>query len=611
MVSTDASTNISTNEDGAPQKSGGRDVRLAGVSASPGVAVGRALRLDERGKHQFYYTAISTAQVRREVRRLRVAFAEARAQLQEIQARLETQLRSGHSYILDAHLMILEDDRFQTEIRQEIRNRRVNAEWAVRSVTDRIVAAYRQVQDSYLRERSTDIEDIALRLLTNLSGHTEFNLSELTENVIIIAEDVLPSTVAELNFNRVLGFATDAGGMASHSAIIARALNIPAVVGLHNITKQVRTGDPMVIDGLAGEVILRPTKPIIRTYLDKRESQSQSQSQARVVSPEPAQTLDGTRITLRANVELPNEIKSLALFGAEGIGLYRSEFMFLARLPNLPDEDEQVEIYSTLSEATGAAGANIRVFDLGGDKLSLPGFAPETNPALGLRAVRLSLRAQSVFRTQLRAVLRANRRGNLRVVLPLVSTLTELRLAKQVIAGVKRELADSEIEHNPELRLGVMIEVPAAAMLADIFAQEADFLCVGTNDLIQYLLAVDRANENVAYLYQPLHPALLRTIAHLVRVADTVQAPLELCGEMAANPVQAIALVGLGVRSMSLTPAAIPLIKNAVRAVEESRVRELMTEALKLVTASEVEELLARELPLQAPRFFTELPAHV
>lgn len=600
---------VSTKEDVTPPRSSLRDVKLQGVSASPGIAVGRALRLDERGKHQFYYTAISSGQIRREVRRLRQAFAEAHAQVQEIQHKLETQLRSGHSYILDAHLLILEDDRFQTEIRQEIRHRRINAEWAVRSVTDRIVAAYRQVQDAYLRERSTDIEDIALRLLTNLSGHTEFNLSELTENVIIIAEDVLPSTVADLNFNRVLGFASDAGGMASHSAIIARALNIPAVVGLHNITRQARTGDAIVIDGATGEVILRPTKPFIRDYLKRRERETVAREHARVVVSEPAVTLDGTRITLRANVELPNEIKSLALFGAEGIGLYRSEFMFLTRLPQLPDEEEQYAIYSMLAAETGEAGANIRIFDLGGDKLSLPGFAAETNPALGLRAIRLSLRAQSVFRTQLRAILRANQRGNLRVVLPLVSTLTELRLAKQIIATVKTELAMAAVKHNPELKIGVMIEVPAAAMMADIFAQEADFLCVGTNDLIQYLLAVDRANENVAYLYQPLHPALLRTLAHLVRVAESVQVPLELCGEMAANPVQAIALVGLGVRALSLVPASIPLIKNAIRAVEEARIRELMSEALQCVTASEVEELLARELPLQAPRFFSELSA--
>ena len=600
---------VSINQDVSLPRAGSRDVKLPGVAASPGVAVGRALRLDERGKHQFYYTAISTTQVRREARRLRDAFSEARAQLQEIQNRLETELRSGHSYILDAHLMILADDRFQGDIRREIRDRLINAEWAVRSVTDRLVAAYRQVQDSYLRERSTDIEDIALRLLASLSGHTEFNLSDLTEDVIIIAEDVLPSTVAELNFNRVLGFATDAGGIASHSAIIARALNIPAVVGLHNLTRQVRTGDALIIDGGAGEALLRPTKPVIRQYLRKREYEARLHRQTRVVSPEPAQTLDGTRITLRANVELPNEIRSLSLFGAEGIGLYRSEFMFLTRLPQLPDEEEQFQIYTMLSEESGNEGANIRVFDLGGDKLSLPGFAPETNPALGLRAVRLSLRAQSVFRTQLRAILRANVRGNLRVVLPLVSTVTELRLAKQIIEQVRRELAVAGLGHTPELKIGVMIEVPAAAMLADIFAREADFLCVGTNDLTQYLLAVDRANENVAYLYQPLHPALLRTLAHLVGVAETVRVPLEVCGEMAANPLQAVALVGLGVRSLSLVPAAIPLIKNAIRAVEEARVRGLMSEAMKLVTASEVEELLARELPRQAPQFFSELAA--
>ncbi|MBI3652231.1 MAG: phosphoenolpyruvate--protein phosphotransferase [Acidobacteria bacterium] len=599
---------VFTNQESSSTKSASRDLRLPGIGASPGVAVGRALRLDESGRHQFYYVAISGGQVRREVRRLREAFAEARAQLQEIKDKLAHQLGSEHSYILDAHLMILEDDRFQTEIKQAVRRRKINAEWAVRSVTDRIIAAYKQVQDAYLRERSTDIEDIASRLLTILSGHTEFNLSELTENVIIIAEDIWPSTVAELNFNRVLGFATNSGGQTSHSAIIARALNIPAVVGIHNITQNVRTGDAVIIDGTLGEVIVKPTKPVIRDYLIKRETfveERRPNKQATL----PAETLDGVRITLRANVELPNEIESLSLFGAQGIGLYRSEFMFLNRLPDLPDEEEQVELYTRLSDATGEQGASIRVFDLGGDKLSLQGFEAEQNPALGLRGIRLSMRATAVFQTQLKAILRANRRGNLRVVLPLISTITELRLAKQFIANVKRELADSHIEHNPNLPIGVMIEVPAAAMMADIFAREANFLCIGTNDLIQYLLAVDRANENVAYLYQPLHPALLRTIAHLVRVAETVQVPLELCGEMAADPVQAIALIGLGIRALSLVPASIPLIKNAIRSIEEEQVRELMSKAMQLVSASEVEELLARELPLQAPRFFAALSA--
>jgi phosphotransferase system enzyme I (PtsI) len=599
---------VFTNQESSSSNASSRDAKMLGIGASPGVAVGHALRLDESGKHQFYYVAVSSGQVRREVRRLREAFAEARAQLQAIKDKLTHKLGSEHSYILDAHLMILEDDRFQTEIKQEVRHRKINAEWAVRSVTDRIVSAYKQVQDAYLRERSTDLEDIAARLLTILSGHTEFVLSELTENVIIIAEDVWPSTVAELNFNRVLGFATNAGGLTSHSAIIARALNIPAVVGIHDITRNVRTGDAVVIDGTAGEVILRPTKPVIREYIAKRESDVKQRKPNRQAA-EPAETLDGVRITLRANVELPNEIESLSLFGAEGIGLYRSEFMFLNRLPDLPDEKEQIEIYTKLSEATGENGASIRVFDLGGDKLSLQGFAAEQNPALGLRAIRLSMRAKHILNTQLRAILRANLRGNLRVVLPLISTITELRLAKQFIANVKRELAESHIEHNPNLPLGVMIEVPAAAMMADLFAREADFLCIGTNDLIQYLLAVDRANENVAYLYQPLHPALLRTVQHLVRAAAAEKVPLELCGEMAANPVQAIALIGLGIRAMSLVPASIPLIKNAIRAVEKAQVHALMKEAMKLASASEVEELLARELPRQAPQFFAALAA--
>jgi phosphotransferase system enzyme I (PtsI) len=276
----------------------------------------------------------------------------------------------------------------------------------------------------------------------------------------------------------------------------------------------------------------------------------------------------------------------------------------LTRLPDLPGEDEQYRVYRKLAEATGDAGANIRVFDLGGDKLTLGGFEAEHNPALGLRAIRLSLKVEHIFRTQLRAILRANLHGRLRIVLPLVSTITELREAKRIIADVKQEMAEAGVEHNAELPIGVMIEVPAAAMMADVFAGEADFLSVGTNDMIQYILAVDRANENVAHLYQPLHPAVLRIISQLVRAAEAEQVPLELCGEMAANPLHAIALIGLGIRTLSLVPGSIPLVKHAVRSIELERVRSLMKDAMRLTSSIEVEELLANELPRQAPRFF-------
>jgi phosphoenolpyruvate-protein phosphotransferase (PTS system enzyme I) len=588
-----------------------RDVKLQGVPASPGIAVGRVLRLDERGRHQFYYIGVSAAQARMEVRRLRDALQEARAQMQEIKARLADQLGYEHSFILDAHLLMLEDKGLIEELEREVRSRRVNAEWAVRSVADRVINAYKQVNDLYLRERTSDLEDIATRLLTILSGHDKFDLSKLDQDVIIVAKNIWPSTVAELDFKHVLGFATNTGGLTSHSAIIARSLGIPAVVGLHEVTRLAKTGNAIVIDGAEGCVILRPTKSVLAAYIGKRKREAGRRARPAPDAAQAAETTDGVRITLRANVELPTEIESLARFGAEGIGLYRSEFLFLNRLPELPGEDEQYEVYRKLALATGDAGANIRVFDLGGDKLTLGGFETEQNPALGLRAIRLSLKVEHIFRTQLRAILRANLHGHLRVVLPLISTITELREAKRIIADVKQEMAEARIEHNAELPIGVMIEVPAAAMMVDVFAREADFLSVGTNDLIQYILAVDRANENVAHLYQPLHPAILRTIAELVRVADAGHVPLELCGEMAADPLQAIALIGLGIRTLSLVPGSIPLVKNAICSVELERVRTLMKEAMKLTSSTEVEELLASELPRQAPRFFAAWSSRV
>jgi phosphotransferase system enzyme I (PtsI) len=585
-----------------------RGVKLRGLAASRGIAVGPVLRLDERGRHQFYYIGIPSTQIRSEVKRLHDAFVEARTQLKDIKERLARELGSEHAYILDAHMLMLEDERLSSDIEQEIRNHRINAEWAVRIVTDRLINAYKQISDSYLRERTSDIQDVASRLLTTLSGDTKFDLSSLDQDVIIVAEDILPSTVAELDLKRVLGFATDAGGMTAHAAIMARAISIPAVLGLKEVTRLVKTGDSIIIDGSTGEAILRPTKPVMRAYTERRDAEVVASARPRQQPPAPARTLDGTYITLRANVELSTEIDSIALFGAEGIGLYRSEFMFLNRLPDMPSEDEQYNLYSRLAQATGEAGASIRVFDLGGDKLTLEGFEAEQNPALGLRAIRLSLKAEEVFRTQIRAILRANRHGRLRIVLPLVSTLEELRAAKRIIADVKGEMAEAGIGHDARLPLGVMIEVPAAALMADMFAREADFLSVGTNDLIQYMLAVDRSNENVAHLYQPLHPAVLRTLAYLVRVAESEKVPVEICGEMAAQPLQAVTLIGLGVRAMSLAPASIPLVKAAINSVDMSRLRPVVMNAMKLTSASEVEVMLTKELPTQAAELFAVRP---
>ena len=588
-----------------------RDATLRGLPASKGIAVGRVLRLDERGRRHFYYIQVSQTGIKAEIRRLRRAFAEARTRLKEIKARLTRDLGYQHAYILDAHLLMLEDKKLVAELEREIRDRRISAEWAVRDVADRIATAYKQVQDPYLRERASDIEDITTRLLTVLSGHQTFHLSNLEKDVIIVADDIWPSTVAELDFKHVLAFVTDSGGLTSHSAIIARAVGLPAVVGVHDITRRVRTGDLMVVDGGTGDIVLNPSKPAMRRYLKRRQEEIGRRSQWAEERSEPAVSLDGHRITLRANVELSSEVESLGLFGAEGIGLYRSEYLFLNRLPALPGEEEQYNVYRKIAEAVGDAGAKIRIFDLGGDKLTLEGFEPEQNPALGLRAIRLALRVEEIFRVQLRSILRANVHGRLGIVLPLASTLDELHQAKRIIQDVKAELAEASIEHNAKLPVGVMIEVPAAALMADHFAREADFLSVGTNDLIQYLLAVDRANENVAHLYQPLHPAVLRTIADLVRVSETTQVPLEVCGEMAANPVHAIALLGLGVRTLSLVPSSIPLIKNAIRSVEIRHVTSLIDEAMKLSTAAEVEDLLTRQLSLQAPRLATALASRL
>ena len=581
------------------------ETKLSGLGVSPGIAIGTALCL-EHGNGNVHRTQLkSDHQVEQEIRRLKKAIATAREQLQTIKRHVETALGARHAYIIDAHLLMLEDSGLIRDIESLITSERVNSEWAIRVVTDRLMRAYSSIKDEYLRERGTDIEDVMNRMTRVLSGQRAVNLAQLPNNVILIAEDIPPSYAADLDFKHVLGFATNTGGWTSHTAIIARSLAIPAVVGLHNALQQAATGDAVILDGTSGEIIFNPSSETIRYYEARRDSATYGPSRTRSNANEPAITQDGQTITVRANIDAITDLEDVKRYGATGIGLYRSELFMHSGDNKIPDEEEQFVEYRRVAESLGNTIATIRAFDLGGDKAPIKGAEKEPNPSLGLRGIRYLLHYPDIFHTQLRAILRASHYGRLRVVLPLVSDVAELRMSRRILEEVKSQLRSESIPFDDKLQVGIMVEVPSAVIGADTLARESDLFSLGTNDLIQYLLAVDRINENVSYLYQPLHPTVLRAIRQTVQAARKASIPVEVCGEMSANPAQAAMLMGLGVRALSMTPTSVPIIKNLIRAVNLQDLGRLADELIvKCATAKEVEEHLFRELPRRFPGFF-------
>lgn len=585
-------------------KTGRLEERLEGIGICQGVAIGTAFLVDDpRGR--LIRVRVRESDLGREKERFHAAVSAAQQQLNETKERLRTALGDDYAAILDAHLLMLQDRSIGRQVEQFIDDNHANAEWAVREVTNRLLAVYAEITDDYLQARGSDIEDVANRIIGNLSGTQPRNLTELSDDAILIADDLLPSVAADLDTEHVCGFATNVGGWASHTAIIARSLGIPAVAGLRSITSRVRSGETVIIDGSAGLAILRPLPETLRFYHEQRAREEQQVAHDIEERDLPAVTRDGTPIALRANIDLAEEIEVLHRFNAAGIGLYRSEFLYAQLLTGLPTEEEQYEVYRLLAETSGSEGAVIRTFDLGGDKLRLSGFKAERNPALGLRAIRLSFAVEEVFRTQLRAILRAAEHGKLKVVLPLISNPDELRHAKHIIAEVERDLRQAKVKHGEDIEIGVMIEVPSAVLLAEHMAREADFFSLGTNDLTQYILAVDRGNESVNHLFEPLHPGVLRAIKLLADAAHTARIPVSVCGEMAANPAHAVVLLGLGLRDLSMTPSAIPLIRRVVRAVDTSAAREIAEHALTLPTPAEVTRYVQAEVAKYGAQFLT------
>jgi len=579
---------------------------LQGIAASPGVAIGRAFLFRHEELDLPRYTVDKLA-VDDEIGRFQSALEETRRELEEIQRRSQQEMPNGHAEIFQAHLLFLEDAMFVDEVTRRIRSTKANAEFVVTEVSNELTERLSQIDNEYVSGRAIDVHDVVKRVIHNLLGKERMDLSSLESEVIVIAHDLSPSDTALMNKTYVLGFATDVGSKTSHTAIMARALEIPAVVGLGNITSRVKTGDLVIIDGNHGKVLINPDETVVQDYLAEQRKFQEFERSLNILKELPAVTLDNHYITLAGNIEIPEEVSSVLEHGAKGIGLYRTEYLYI-RKKEMPSEDEQYESYRDAAETVAPDPVIIRTLDLGGDKFaSYLEFSDDVDSLMGLRGIRLCLHRQDIFMSQLRAILRASIYSNLKVMFPMISSIEEFRLAKAVLEQAKLDLTSENIPFDPDLEVGVMIEVPSAVMTADILAKEADFFSIGTNDLIQYALAVHRVNEEIAYLYEPLHPGVLRLIQQTVDAAHNAGIWIGMCGEMAGDPVMVPILLGMGLDELSMSPAAVPEVKKLIRSLSIEDAREMKRQAFSLPTAWEIENYVYGEAMKRFPELLTWL----
>lgn len=580
-------------------------IRLRGVGVSPGIGMGET-SLTEPVLFSSRKDSLLSSKLGEELRRLKKAATRTKDELLRLKQEIKEKMGEEHAFIFDAHLLILEDRSLFLTIEKIIRKEKAKAEWALTQVNKKYQELFDSLADDYFRQRKSDVSDVLARVYGNLEvkKKTKTEKNE-AKKMILVAHDLLPSEAAmRLSRGNVLAVAMDMGGSTSHTAILARSLNIPTVVGLHNITQQVKNGDYLIVDGTDGEVIVNPPLAVKKEFLGKKGKYDNYFRELKKTAKLKSVTLDEVRFYPLANIELPEEVGMAFSFGAEGIGLFRSEFIYL-QSETLPTEEEHYSVYSRIAKAAYPSPVYIRTVDIGGEK-SLPQLKieKEPNPALGLRAIRFSLRYRDLFKVQLRAILRASSLKNVRILIPMVTEVEEIGEVKLLFEEVKEDLERERVKFDSEIPLGVMIEVPAAAAITDILVKEVDYLSIGTNDLIQYYLAVDRSNESVSYLYKPLHPSVLRLIKFIIQTALREGKDIAVCGEMAADPLSALILLGFGLRKFSMNPIFIPRIKKALRSVELRTVEKVVEEALSLKTAQDIEEHVIEKILAKHPKAF-------
>lgn len=572
-------------------------LNLKGIGASPGVAVGHAFILD-RKRVRTPKLRLAEAEVEPERMRMKTALDLSDRQLAELKDQITRTEGHDHALILEAHRMMLHDPMLVDEVNRLIVEDRINAEWAVRRVARKIKHLFDNIPDEYFRERRSDVDYVADRIIRNLMGQVVDEEVEVPAEAIVVAHDLSPADAAMMaRSGRVAGFITDLGGQTSHTAIVARARETPAVVGAGRASEQISPGDLVAMDGSRGVLLVNPTPEQLAAFREAQRRYLESEALALQTKDWPATSTDGFTIRLNGNMEFLEEIPSLLAHGAEGIGLYRTEFMFLDR-KTAPTEEEHYRAYRQVLEAMGGRPVTIRTLDLGGDKV--PGnkvkHEKEPNPAMGLRAIRYCLAHRELFRTQLRALLRASAHGNMRLMFPLISGMSELREARSELEACRSELGRAGVPIGKRFPVGIMVETPSAALIADRLAQEADFFSVGTNDLIQYSLAIDRQNRDVAYLYKPLHLSVLRSLQNIVNAAKAANISVSMCGEMAGEPLYALVLLALGFDELSMTAGQIPTVKRFLRQASRAEAMELLRGAMELTTAEEIERYMRTEM---------------